>query len=188
MTLAKCDDRFRDSLLYPFEKGQIFFSTLDRKLADLAQNSGYYCSRFQNIKKEGKQLGEGCREGCIHPRLGQLHIGIWGRNFFSHTQNTTDLINNVGNLFSYFTHTKHFSSVSRGFSSSKLQSALLLKITVIDPLSQMVVFVALGWVHSTTSINGHLQSDRQNPIHKTHLHLPPFPIPKCCIVKTPMGA
>lgn len=36
MTLAKCDDRFGDSLLYLFEKGQILFSTLDRKLADLA--------------------------------------------------------------------------------------------------------------------------------------------------------
>lgn len=34
--LAKQNDRFGDSLLYPFEKGRIFFSTLDRKLADLA--------------------------------------------------------------------------------------------------------------------------------------------------------
>lgn len=36
MTLAKCNDRFGGSVLYPFEKGQILFNTLDRKLADLA--------------------------------------------------------------------------------------------------------------------------------------------------------
>lgn len=36
MTLDECYLRFEDSYLIPFEKGQILFSTLDRKLADLA--------------------------------------------------------------------------------------------------------------------------------------------------------
>lgn len=135
MTLAKCDDRFGDSLLYPFEKGQILFSSLDRKLADLAQNSGCYYSQFRTSKRKVSGWGKGVMKVASIQGWVSYILGF-GIEIYFHTQNTTDLINNVGNLFSYITHTKHLSSVSGVVSSSKLQSALLLKITIIYPVIQ----------------------------------------------------
>lgn len=51
--LARWNDKFGGSLLYPFEKGQILWHSR-QKTGWFSLEHGYYCSQFQKVKREGK--------------------------------------------------------------------------------------------------------------------------------------